>query len=227
MEITCPHCGFARQTDPTRVPARPVRITCPRCAGDFHFDGRIAPKPPVSSRVEPGDQPTVQSMPAPERFRRDLAQISPSDRRRDMAEQPKAGFWIRFVAYFFDGAVVGFVQFLLGLAFGQVTGLLSDGIGETHMALSVLSGLLGVTISLAYGIFFIGYCGQTPGKMVVKVKVIRADGTEMTYGRAFLREVIGKFLSGILLCIGYLMVAFDSQKQGLHDKIADTYVIKV
>lgn len=227
MEITCPHCGFARQTDPTRVPDRPVRVTCPSCAGDFHFDGRTAQKPPAPPHAEPADQPAVESMPAPERPRQDVAQISPADRRNAMVEQPKAGFWIRFVAYFFDGAVVGFAQFLLGLAFGQVTGLLSDGIGETHTALSVLSGLLGVTISLAYGIFFIGYCGQTPGKMVVKIKVMRTDGTEMTYGRAFLREVIGKFLSGILLCIGYLMVAFDSQKQGLHDKIADTYVIKV
>ena len=47
------------------------------------------------------------------------------------------------------------------------------------------------------------------------------------YGTAFLREVIGKFISSILLCIGYLMVAFDGQKQGLHDKIAGTYVIKL
>ncbi len=49
----------------------------------------------------------------------------------------------------------------------------------------------------------------------------------MNYGRAAKREILGKFVSSILLGIGYLMVAFDSQKQGLHDKIADTYVIKL
>ena len=53
------------------------------------------------------------------------------------------------------------------------------------------------------------------------------DGSQLTYGRAAKREVLGKFVSSILLGIGYLMVAFDSQKQGLHDKIADTYVIKL
>jgi uncharacterized RDD family membrane protein YckC len=47
----------------------------------------------------------------------------------------------------------------------------------------------------------------------------------MTYGRAALREILGKFVSGITLGIGYLMVAFDAHKQGLHDKIADTCVI--
>jgi uncharacterized RDD family membrane protein YckC len=63
--------------------------------------------------------------------------------------------------------------------------------------------------------------------MAVRVKVIRTDGTEIGYVRAFLREVVGKFLSKLLLGIGYLMVAVDSRKQGLHDKIADTYVIKL
>ncbi len=63
--------------------------------------------------------------------------------------------------------------------------------------------------------------------MALRIKVIRASGEDVSYGRAFLREVPGKFLSGILLGIGYLMVAFDDQKQGLHDRIADTYVIKL
>jgi uncharacterized RDD family membrane protein YckC len=63
--------------------------------------------------------------------------------------------------------------------------------------------------------------------MALRIKVIRTNGMEIGYGKAALREVLGKFVSGILLGIGYLMVAFDLQKQGLHDKIADTYVIKI
>lgn len=227
MLITCPHCGFSRQTDPGRVPDRPVHVTCPNCAETFHFDGQTAHKAAQSGHPVGEDNTQSLAAPAPEPFRHGLARLAPADRAAEMAARPKAGFWIRFVAYFFDGAIVGFVQFLLGLAFGLVTGLFAHSAGETQTALSVLSGLLGITISLVYGVFFIGYCGQTPGKMVVRVKVMRTDGQELGYGRAFLREVIGKFLSGILLCIGYLMVAFDSQKQGLHDKIADTYVIKV
>jgi uncharacterized RDD family membrane protein YckC len=63
--------------------------------------------------------------------------------------------------------------------------------------------------------------------MALRIKVIRTNGMEIGYGKAALREVLGKFVSGILPGIGYLMVAFDLQKQGLHDKIADTYVIKL
>jgi uncharacterized RDD family membrane protein YckC len=87
--------------------------------------------------------------------------------------------------------------------------------------------LFGVSLIIGYVVFFTGYCGQTPGKMALRIKVIRTDGSPLSYGRAFLREVPGKFISSILLGIGYLMVAFDGQKQGLHDKIADSYVIKL
>jgi uncharacterized RDD family membrane protein YckC len=43
----------------------------------------------------------------------------------------------------------------------------------------------------------------------------------------FLREIIGKIVSSIILFIGYLMILWDGKKQGLHDKIAGTVVIKV
>ncbi|MDX9709761.1 MAG: RDD family protein, partial [Trichloromonas sp.] len=97
--------------------------------------------------------------------------------------------------------------------------------GEAFVGL--MATLFGALVGLTYSVFFTGYCGQTPGKMALRIKVIRATGEEIGYGRAFVREVPGKFLSGILLGIGYLMAAFDSQKQGLHDRIADTYVIKL
>mgnify|MGYP000197082409 CR=1 FL=1 len=42
-----------------------------------------------------------------------------------------------------------------------------------------------------------------------------------------LREIVGKFVSGIILGIGYIMAGFDRNKQGLHDRIAGTYVIKL
>jgi uncharacterized RDD family membrane protein YckC len=63
--------------------------------------------------------------------------------------------------------------------------------------------------------------------MAVRVKVIRTDGGDIGYGRALLRETLGKFVSALIFGIGYLMVAFDARKQGLHDRIADTYVVKL
>jgi predicted Zn finger-like uncharacterized protein len=140
-------------------------------------------------------------------------------------QQPFAGFWTRFVAYLLDTTILGAVQFVVSLALGFAGGSLIDSGGG--MAMAMISALCGTVISIAYAVFFTGYNGQTPGKMALRIQVVRCDGTPMTYGRAFLREVIGKFASAIILGIGYLMVAFDRNKQGLHDKIAGTYVIKL
>jgi len=141
-------------------------------------------------------------------------------------DQPKAGFWIRVVAYVIDFLLLWSVQFILSLLIGLTVNMLGLP-AEGNQSIDVVVWLFGVTLSLGYAVFFIGYCGQTPGKMALRIKVIRTDGSPVSYGRAVLREVLGKFVSSILLCVGYLMVAFDSQKQGLHDKMADTYVIKL
>jgi uncharacterized RDD family membrane protein YckC len=63
--------------------------------------------------------------------------------------------------------------------------------------------------------------------MALRIKVVRTDNSSLTLGRAFYREVIGKFVSGIILGIGYLMIAFDQKKQGLHDRMAETYVVRL
>ena len=125
-----------------------------------------------------------------------------------------------------DSFLLAAVQFALTLLIGLIIGMLgmtTDG----DPAINMVLWLFGASLSIGYAVFFIGYCGQTPGKMALRIKVIRTDGSQLSYGRAALREVLGKFISSILLGIGYLMVAFDNQKQGLHDKIADTYVIKL
>jgi predicted Zn finger-like uncharacterized protein len=136
---------------------------------------------------------------------------------------PKAGFWVRVLASMIDGLILGVVQFGIGLILGFAGGAA----GGEGFALFAITWLCSVVISVTYYVFFTGYNGQTPGKMALRLQVIRCDGTPVGYGKAFLREIPCKFISGILLGIGYLMVAFDQQKQGLHDRMAGTYVIKL
>ena len=97
-------------------------------------------------------------------------------------------------------------------------------------ALGVLSAagvvwLVDTVIGACYEAFFISKLGATPGKMALSLKVVRPNGGPVDLGRAFGRY-FAKLLSAIILCIGYIMVAFDSQKRGLHDMICDTRVIK-
>ena len=89
---------------------------------------------------------------------------------------------------------------------------------------------LGVTllvqflIGLCYAVFFLGRFAATPGKMACGLLVVRADGSALTYPRAAGRH-FADMLSGITLCIGYLIAAFDLEKRALHDHICDTRVV--
>ena len=61
--------------------------------------------------------------------------------------------------------------------------------------------------------------------MALGLKVVRPDGSRVGYGRAVARY-FAAMLGGMILGIGYLLVAFDSEKRALHDMICDTRVIK-
>ena len=64
--------------------------------------------------------------------------------------------------------------------------------------------------------------------MALKIKVVLKDTGEVPgYTKAFLRELVGKFVSSLVLGLGYFSVLWDKDKQGWHDKMAGTVVIKV
>jgi len=90
-----------------------------------------------------------------------------------------------------------------------------------------IAQVIGEIIGLAYFLYFWSAhgSGQTPGMRALRLRVIRTDGTYISVGRAFLRN-IGLGISLICLGLGVIWIGFDKQKQGWHDKIADTYVIR-
>jgi predicted Zn finger-like uncharacterized protein len=250
VKVTCPKCqhgfsfdktaalaanafdidlGETSPTEPAKVPASAAPQTvCPACglaqpAGESCTGcGVIYAKWAArhEARAEAGDNGAPSRPDTPFSGEAAVAAVHPAD-------LPKAGFWIRFVASMIDGLILGAVQFFIGLLLGFAGGAAGDFDGSGAFALMAITWLCSMVVSVTYYVFFTGYNGQTPGKMALRIQVVRSDGTPMSYGRAFLREIPGKFVSGILLGIGYLMVAFDQQKQGLHDRIAGTYVIKL
>lgn len=132
-------------------------------------------------------------------------------------EHEYAGFWIRFGAKFIDGLIMQIVSVILnlGLAF---SGLQQDVLIWASTGISLV-------VNAAYAIYFIGRFGATPGKMACKLKVIRPDGSPLSFGRATGRY-FAELVSAMTLMIGYLMAAFDEQKRALHDRIADTRVVR-
>ena len=131
-----------------------------------------------------------------------------------------AGFWIRVLAYLIDAVILGLVSAALALLSG---GAVID--LEAQQSLGI-TDFLGLIVGLAY---FIGFEGSqmqaTPGKKVLGLIVTDMQGGRISYPRAAGRY-FGKILSGFILLIGYIMVAFTEKKQGLHDLLASTLVVK-
>ncbi|MFA5055701.1 MAG: RDD family protein [Dehalococcoidia bacterium] len=78
-------------------------------------------------------------------------------------------------------------------------------------------------------LYFIGmwaWRGQTLGRMVFNVKIIKTNGEPIDL-RAVIIRYLGYILCGLTLGLGFLLIIFDKRKQGLHDKLAETYVINV
>lgn len=135
-----------------------------------------------------------------------------------------AGFWIRFGARFVDNIILQIAGFGIGFAVGAA--MAGGGTPEEMAQVQIVAGLLGGLFGLIYEVFFLGKFGATPGKMALKLKVVRPDGQPIGYGRA-LGRYFAQILSALILMIGYLMAAFDrEQHRALHDRICDTRVIR-
>jgi len=136
-----------------------------------------------------------------------------------------AGFWVRFCAYVIDTVVVILGGGMLGFIIGFAAALVSPDI-LLNPVFDILTGLVGGLASVAYFVFMHSSSKQaTLGKMAMGLKVTDLDGERIGVGKSFLRT-IGSFVSAVLLMVGYLMVAFTERKQGLHDKIAGTLVVR-
>jgi len=142
-----------------------------------------------------------------------------------------AGFWIRALAFFIDNIVLN----LLCLTFfivGWLAVYLASGVQEQVNLLGRVSAVpvpynfTMLALAIGYFTYLHGSTGQTIGKMIFQLKVVQKDGNPLSYGRSFLRWA-GYLLSGIILNIGFLWAAYDKNKQGWHDKIAQTYVIRL
>jgi len=138
-----------------------------------------------------------------------------------------AGFWIRFLAYLIDGIVIGAIRSIvllpLGLSMIEDHPFRSPAWFITHVG---EAGFSSFVITVAYFVFFWTQYGATPGKMALKLKVVTPEGNPITLGQAIGRY-FAQILSGIILGIGFMMAGWDEEKRSLHDRLAETRVIRV
>lgn len=136
-----------------------------------------------------------------------------------------AGFWARFLALLLDAILLGIVTAALAPVWGPqftFSGTGAAGAMQVNAQANAISTLLGL-------VYFAGmwaWRGQTIGMMPFNMQVVGvADGKKIDVFRGLLRYV-GFIISIIPLFLGLIWAAFDSRKQGWHDKIAGTVVIR-
>ncbi|MEM8500637.1 MAG: RDD family protein [Pseudomonadota bacterium] len=130
-----------------------------------------------------------------------------------------AGFWIRVAAAIIDTILLLIVLMPLALLFVDTEAMMVGGGGAMSIILNYAAPALVV-------ILFWVYKSATPGKMILKLKIVDADSGGKPSTAQFVGRYLSYYLSMIPLMLGLIWVAFDQRKQGWHDKLAGTVVIR-
>lgn len=85
--------------------------------------------------------------------------------------------------------------------------------------------LFDLLVGLAYYVGPTALTGQTLGKFLLGIRVVGAHGPR-TWGQILLRETIGRLVCALTLGLGYLPILWDAERRGLHDRLADTRVVR-
>jgi uncharacterized RDD family membrane protein YckC len=147
-----------------------------------------------------------------------------------------AGFWLRVVAAIIDGVLLGVVNSVIGAFFGggiaAAVAQIKPGEEVSSATIMAIFGAVGTMILITLAIQFVYFAylessekQATVGKMVLGLKVTDMSGQRISFGRAAGR-FLGKFLSSMILGIGYIMAGFTEKKQALHDMVAGTLVVR-
>jgi uncharacterized RDD family membrane protein YckC len=151
---------------------------------------------PVSSQAVP-DQPVMEKPPVTMEYQ---------------------GVGIRFVSLFIDSIILAIVIVAIESIIG--IGMLERGMVPWWL------GILDFIIYIAYFTYLEGSQGQTIGKMVTKIRVVREDGKSIDMNQAFTRNIL-RIIDGLIVyLIGAILIWRSNKKQRLGDSIAKTVVVK-
>ena len=223
--LSCTRCGVTPLCQEHYFPSTRSCALCPP------FESGDPETPTLTGRPNgPWPQPAV-SVPCPQcgaRIRQGV-EYCPNcgaDQKGAGEDSQYAGFIARFGAFIIDNLIL------------LVAGTILFAIVEIPV--------LGLVITVPYYVLFTYKLGQTPGKRFLGIQVVDAAGTIPDIRRVLLRELVAKsvpsmfllagsfsvlfsiagYTTGTLLLLGYLWIAHDQRKRGLHDYIAGTYVVK-
>ena len=131
------------------------------------------------------------------------------------------GFGRRFVAMFVDGITLMFVSFILAFLIGMIDVFLGRGVLPWPPIIVIFMILFSVYY---FSGKWVQNSGQTLGKLMLNIKIVSKDGTQLTFRKLFLRY-LGYIINGLAASLGFIWISIDKERRGWHDMIAKTYVI--
>lgn len=147
----------------------------------------------------------------------------------DSTDEPKitdrfAGFWMRFWAFLADLLIIFSIN---GILLSPLR-MINDGM-DIYISIWTLHGIMGAIVFYLYFLVLTKKLGQTMGKMIFGLRVIRADHQPLQWSDLIFREVITRFIykTFFFLNLLYLIVAFNKEKKGFHDMVGNTRVVHV
>jgi uncharacterized RDD family membrane protein YckC len=141
----------------------------------------------------------------------------------DSSELEYVGFWLRVLATIVDTIAImivtaPFAQFAYDGFFGSgFDGMMMHGTGNFTTSVLLPAVLV---------ILFWTYKQATPGKMLIHARIVDAETGGAPSTRQNIIRYLGYFLSAFPACLGFAWIAFDARKQGWHDKLAGTVVVR-
>ncbi|MBE5884514.1 MAG: RDD family protein [Lachnospiraceae bacterium] len=137
-----------------------------------------------------------------------------------------AGFFIRLAAFLLDMLLVNVLLLFIKVPVWIVQLIIGDSLLFSSVLFSYnIFDILYYLLTVGYFVLATYFCQTTLGKYLLRIRVVSADGQRLSFISVLMRETVGRYLSAIILYIGYMIAGWDNSKQGLHDRIADTYVV--
>ncbi len=171
-----------------------------------------------------------------------MMKTEPEEEEEETTTGNYAGLGRRFFAFVIDAIVLLILMTIAATFFGLVQGVkyfyyltvqrapisaLTEA-GTSEAAFTPIIAALGVLLIIIPWFYFAGFeClrGQaTPGKTLLRIVVTDKDGTRITFARATLRHFF-KYISALIIFIGFIMIGLTKKRQGLHDRIAGCLVL--
>ena len=144
------------------------------------------------------------------------------------------GFWIRFIAYLLDALIVSIAAAVIVGIFIAIVLLSDESIDDSNDSLFIIGSAIVMVLALIVinwlyeALMTSSPRGATLGKQALGLRIIRADGAQLSFGRATARHFLKVMITPLVpLAIGYLMAAFTARKRALHDVLAETLVIRL